>query len=78
MTSLPKEISDRLSERHIVLVGLMGAGKTNLGRRIAASIGMPFIDTDSEIESAAGCSIEEIFERFGEERTQYSHSNDSG
>jgi shikimate kinase len=52
--------------RTIVLVGLMGAGKTNIGRRLAQRLGLPFVDADSEIESAAGETIEEIFERRGE------------
>lgn len=51
----------------IVLVGLMGAGKTCIGRRLADRLGMEFVDADTEIESAAGCTIEEIFERFGEQ-----------
>ncbi|MCQ9155386.1 3-dehydroquinate synthase [Acidomonas methanolica] len=50
----------------LVLVGLMGAGKTTIGRRVAARLGLPFIDADSEIEHAAGCSIPEIFARLGE------------
>jgi shikimate kinase len=50
----------------IVLVGLMGAGKSCIGRRLAARLGQPFTDADAEIEAAAGCSIEEIFERHGE------------
>lgn len=50
----------------IVLVGLMGAGKTNIGRRLAQRLGLPFVDADSEIEAAAGETIEEIFERRGE------------
>lgn len=50
----------------IVLVGLMGAGKSCIGRRLAAALGVAFVDADAEIESAAGCSIEEIFERHGE------------
>lgn len=49
-----------------MLVGLMGAGKTTIGRRLAARIGLPFIDADAEIEAAAGMSVAEIFERFGE------------
>lgn len=53
-------------DRTIVLVGLMGAGKTCIGRRLASRFGLPFADADSEIEAAAGCSIEEIFERHGE------------
>ena len=50
----------------IVLVGLMGAGKTNIGRRLAQRLNLPFIDADAEIEAAAGETIEEIFERRGE------------
>lgn len=50
----------------IVLVGLMGAGKTNIGRRLAQRLGLPFVDADSEIEAAAGETIEEIFQRHGE------------
>jgi len=52
--------------RSIVLVGLMGAGKSNIGRRLAIRLHLPFIDADSEIEMAAGESIEEIFARYGE------------
>ena len=52
--------------RSIVLVGLMGAGKSCIGRRLGARLGMSFIDADHEIEQAAGCSIAEIFERHGE------------
>ena len=52
--------------RSIVLVGLMGAGKTKIGRRLAARLGLPFFDSDEEIESAAGETIEEIFSNRGE------------
>lgn len=52
--------------RTVVLVGLMGAGKSAVGRRLAARLGLPFVDADTEIEAAAGCSIEEIFQRDGE------------
>lgn len=52
--------------RTIVLVGLMGAGKTKIGRRLAARLNLPFFDSDSEIEAAAGESIEEIFRNRGE------------
>jgi len=55
-------------ENKIVLVGLMGAGKTSIGRRLATRLGLPFSDADDEIEKAAGSSIEDIFERLGEER----------
>lgn len=51
----------------IVLVGLMGAGKTAIGRRIAARLGLPFVDADHEIEAAAGMSVAEIFSRYGEQ-----------
>ncbi len=50
----------------IVLVGLMGAGKTTVGRRLAARLRLPFVDADAEIETAAGMTIAEIFERYGE------------
>jgi shikimate kinase len=53
-------------DRTIVMVGLMGAGKTSIGRRLAQRLGLAFVDADHEIEAAAGCTIEEIFERFGE------------
>lgn len=51
----------------IVLVGLMGAGKTCIGRRLASRLGMDFVDADAEIEAAAGCTIEEIFSVHGEQ-----------
>ncbi|HET7594329.1 MAG TPA: shikimate kinase [Stellaceae bacterium] len=50
----------------IALVGLMGAGKSSIGRRLAQRLGLPFIDADSEIEAAADATIEEIFQRHGE------------
>jgi shikimate kinase len=50
----------------IALVGLMGAGKTSIGRRLAQRLDLPFADADAEIEAAAGASIEEIFQRHGE------------
>ena len=50
-------MAQRLAGRSIVLVGLMGAGKTSIGRRMAARLGLPFRDADAEIELAAGCSI---------------------
>lgn len=52
--------------RTIVLVGLMGAGKTKIGRRLAARLALPFHDSDTEIEAAAGETIEEIFRNRGE------------
>lgn len=59
-------LASRLSSRSVVLVGLMGAGKTSVGRRLASSLGIPFVDADQEIETAAGCSIEDFFELYGE------------
>lgn len=53
-------------DKSIVLVGLMGSGKSAIGRRLATRLGLPFIDADTEIEAAAGCSIEDIFEQHGE------------
>jgi shikimate kinase len=55
-----------LGRRSIVLVGMMGAGKSSIGRRLAGRLGIPFIDADSEIESAAGMTIPEIFDKHGE------------
>ena len=53
-------------DRTIVLVGLMGSGKTNMGRRLAARLDLPFHDSDAEFESAAGCTITEYFAKHGE------------
>lgn len=53
-------------DRPIVLVGLMGAGKSTVGRRLAKRLGLPFVDSDSEIEEAAGTTAAELFERYGE------------
>lgn len=50
----------------IVLVGLMGAGKSCVGRKLAESFGLPFYDSDSEVEEAAGCEVRDIFEVYGE------------
>jgi shikimate kinase len=55
-----------LGSRSIVLVGMMGVGKSSIGRRLATRLGVPFIDADSEIEKAAGMSIADIFARHGE------------
>jgi shikimate kinase len=56
----------RRLDKTLVLVGMMGAGKTSVGRRLASILNVPFRDADAEIELAAGCTINEIFERFGE------------
>jgi shikimate kinase len=59
-------IAGALGRRSIVLVGMMGAGKSSVGRRLAARLAIPFIDADGEIESAAGMTIAEIFAKHGE------------
>lgn len=55
-----------LRHRTIVLVGLMGVGKSSVGRRLASTLGLPFRDADTEVETAAGRSIPEIFAEMGE------------
>src|SRR4051794_37504987 len=86
---LPAEIGERISERHgnernhplraklgqrsLVLVGLMGAGKSTVGRRLAQKLGLPFRDADHEIEAAAGMTIPDIFAIHGE-----AHFRDGG
>jgi len=54
-------------QRPIVLIGMMGVGKSTIGRRLASRLGLPFVDADEEIAAAADLSISEIFERYGEE-----------
>ena len=56
----------RLGERSIVLVGLMGAGKTAIGRKLAQMLGLPFVDSDHEIEAVSRMTIAELFEQYGE------------
>jgi shikimate kinase len=53
-------------QKTVALVGMMGAGKTSLGRRLAARLDVPFRDADHEIEAAAGLSVSEIFQKYGE------------
>jgi shikimate kinase len=53
-------------DRSVILVGMMGAGKTSVGKRLAAALGVAFRDADVEIEEAAGCTVNEIFDRLGE------------
>jgi shikimate kinase len=60
------QIREALGARSIVLIGLMGAGKTAVGKRLAQRLDLPFTDADSEIELAAGASISEIFAEHGE------------
>src|SRR6202165_2038621 len=66
MTHDAAALAEALGRRSIVLVGMMGAGKTSIGRRVAARLGIPFVDADVEIEQAAGMSIADIFAAHGE------------
>ena len=63
---LPPAIVACLGTRSIVLVGMMGVGKSSIGRRLGARLAIPFVDADAEIEKAAGMSIADIFARHGE------------
>src|ERR1700674_2208763 len=65
-TSQEAEITAALGTRSVVLVGMMGAGKSTIGRRLSARLRLPFLDADTEIERAAGMSIPGIFETHGE------------
>lgn len=64
--ALAPAVREALAGRHVVLVGLMGAGKTSVGRRLASRLGLPFIDSDHAIEESARMSIPEIFAQLGE------------
>jgi shikimate kinase len=68
MMAIPLEnaLAAALGRRSVVLVGMMGAGKSSVGRRLALRLGIPFVDADNEIEAAAGMTIPEIFEVHGE------------
>ena len=63
----PSALVARLAGRPIVLIGMMGAGKSSIGKRLAVRLGLTFKDADAEIEAAANGTIEEIFEQYGEE-----------
>src|SRR6266700_534218 len=65
-TSQATEITTALGARSVVLVGMMGAGKSTIGRRLSTRLRLPFVDADTEIEAAAGMSIPDIFEAHGE------------
>ncbi len=58
---------DIVLNKPIVMVGLMGAGKTSIGRALARRLGVEFVDSDKEIEAAAGCSVVDIFSMYGEQ-----------
>lgn len=63
---IAKRVRTALGARSVVMVGLMGAGKSCIGRLLARRLGLPFKDADTEIEAAAGCSIADIFSLYGE------------
>jgi shikimate kinase len=63
---LAKSIRDRLGHKSIVLVGLMGAGKSTVGKKLASMIELPFFDADNEIEKVSTMTIPELFEAYGE------------
>lgn len=65
-SSADADIARALGDRSVVLVGMMGAGKSTIGRRLAARLHLPFVDADQEIEAAAGMSIPDIFAAHGE------------
>lgn len=67
LSPLPTALAAALGTRSIVLVGMMGAGKSSIGRRLAKKLDLPFVDADAEIELAAGMPITDIFEHHGEE-----------
>jgi shikimate kinase len=64
--AITNAIHAALDRRSIVLIGMMGVGKSSIGRRLAARLAIPFVDADTEIEKAAGMSISDIFARHGE------------
>jgi len=59
-------LATKLAGRSVVLVGMMGAGKSAIGRRLAARLGLPFVDADAEIEMRAGMTIPDYFDKYGE------------
>jgi shikimate kinase len=65
-TAVESRIVTALGQRSVVLVGMMGAGKSSIGRRLAARLAVPFVDADAEIEAAASMTIPEIFAKHGE------------
>ncbi len=65
LVRLAERLDGRI-DRTVVLVGLMGAGKSCVGRRMAARLGLDFVDADAEFEAAAGCSISDYFAQYGE------------
>lgn len=65
-TDIPSLLS-RLNRRSVVFIGLMGAGKTVIGRRVAGMLGLPFVDSDHEIEAVSRMTVPELFTNYGED-----------
>ena len=62
-------------ERHIFIIGMPGSGKSSLGKKVAANLGLPYVDTDQRIEQAFGCPTSQIFERYGEQAFRNAETN---
>lgn len=62
-------------ERHIFIIGMPGCGKSSLGRKVASNLGLPYVDTDQRIEQAAGCTVSQIFEKYGEPAFRAAETN---
>ena len=62
-------------ERHIFIIGMPGCGKSSLGRKVASTMGLTYVDTDARIEQAAGCPVTQIFEKYGEAAFRAAETN---
>ena len=62
-------------DRHIFIIGMPGCGKSSLGRKVASIMGLNYVDTDQRIEQAAGCSVTQIFEQYGEAAFRAAETN---
>ena len=62
-------------DRHIFLIGMQGCGKSSLGKRVAKETGLPFADTDAMVAQSADCTVNEFFERYGEEDFRRAETN---
>lgn len=62
-------------ERHIFLIGMPGSGKSSLGKKVAANLRLPYVDTDQRIVSSVGCTVPDIFERYGEQAFRNAETN---
>ncbi len=64
-----------MMNRHVFLIGMPGCGKSSLGKRVAANLGLPYVDMDSRIEQIVGCSTTDIFSRYGEQAFRNAETN---